>query len=60
MVSLATPIYDEDNFWGTIALDLGLDLLCDHLRLNTPPNGFYLLLNNKGEVLGHPYPDFFS
>lgn len=55
MVSLAAPIYDEDNFLGTIALDLGLDLLCDHLRLNTPPNGFYLLLNNKGEVLGHPY-----
>jgi hypothetical protein len=55
MVSLAAPIDNKDEFLGTIAIDLGLDLLCEHLRLHTPTKGFHLLTNAKGEVLGHPY-----
>ena len=55
MVSLAAPIDREDDFLGTIAIDLGLDLLCEHLRLHTPSKGFHLITNEKGEVLGHPY-----
>lgn len=55
MVSLAAPIDNGNEFLGTIAIDLGLDLLCEHLRLHTPSKGFHLLVNDKGEVLGHPY-----
>jgi len=55
MVSLAAPIDNGKEFLGTIAIDLGLDLLCEHLRLHTPSKGFHLLVNDKGEVLGHPY-----
>jgi len=55
MVSLAAPIDHDGAFLGTIAMDLGLDLLCEHLRLHTPSRGFHLLCNNRGEVLGHPY-----
>jgi hypothetical protein len=55
MVTLGAPIDWDGRFLGTVALDLGVDMINAHLRLNDLPAGELVLANEHMQVIGHPY-----
>ncbi|MBP0029331.1 hybrid sensor histidine kinase/response regulator [Roseofilum sp. Guam] len=54
MVTLAKPIYDEDDFLGTVCLDFTLDVLTDFVISEDPDDGTLLVIDSYGNLLAHP------
>lgn len=57
MVTVSVPVYDRDNFLGTVALDFTLDVLNDFIKASEverdrPTNLF--VLNQYDQLLAHP------
>jgi signal transduction histidine kinase len=54
MTTCAAPIYDQDRFLGTVAIDLTVDFLNTIVKKFHPQTGKMLLVNDRGQILAHP------
>lgn len=54
MVTCAAPVYEQDHFFGTVALDITLDVL-NHFIQDFQPNSENLfIINQKDQLIAHP------
>ncbi|MHC1727594.1 MAG: response regulator [Syntrophobacteraceae bacterium] len=54
MTTCGAPIYDQDRFLGTVAIDLTVDLLNTIVKKFHPQSGEMFLVNHLGQILAHP------
>lgn len=54
MVTCAAPVYEEDVFRGTVAIDYTLDELTKFVRAFQYPDSELFVINDRGQVLAHP------
>lgn len=54
MVTVAAPVYEGDQFRGTVALDLTLGQLNTFVRGWQSPFGTLFVVNDRGQLLAHP------
>lgn len=54
MVTCAAPIYKNNDFKGTVAIDVTLDFLNDQIKSFESKKGDMFIFNQKGQVLAHP------
>ncbi|MCE9599858.1 MAG: SpoIIE family protein phosphatase [Spirochaetia bacterium] len=54
MVTCARPVYRNNAFLGTVAIDLTLDILTNFVRDFEANRGTAFIINNQGQLLGHP------
>ncbi len=53
MVTCAAPVYEADEFRGTVAMDLTLDFLGGQIRKFEPDRGTLFLVNDREQLLAH-------
>ncbi len=54
MVTCAAPVYQNDDFRGTVAIDYTLDELTKFVRAFQYPDSELFVINDRGQVLAHP------
>jgi len=54
MTTCAAPIYDQDRFVGTVAIDLTVDFLNTVVQQFHPREGVMFLINDSDQLLAHP------
>jgi signal transduction histidine kinase len=54
MTTCAAPIYDQDRFLGTVAIDLTVDFLNTIVKRFHSQAGDMFLFNDRGQILAHP------
>jgi class 3 adenylate cyclase len=54
MVTVAAPVYDKDEFLGTVAIDLTVDFLNAFVSKLSAESGTILIFNEKEQLLAHP------
>ena len=54
MVTCAAPVYHQDVFKGTVAIDITLDFLNSRISHFEPEKGVMFLINKRGQLLAHP------
>jgi PAS domain S-box-containing protein len=54
MTTCAAPVYDQDRFLGTVAIDLTVDFLNSIVKKFRPQTGEMFLVNDRGQLLAHP------
>lgn len=54
MTTCAAPVYDNDRFLGTVAVDLTVDFLNTIVKRFTISRGVMCLINDRGQLLAHP------
>ncbi|WP_321493328.1 hypothetical protein [uncultured Desulfobacter sp.] len=54
MTTCAAPVYDNDRFLGTVAIDLTVDFLNTIVKKFAVNRGQICLINDSGQVLAHP------
>jgi two-component system cell cycle sensor histidine kinase/response regulator CckA len=54
MTTCAAPVYDQDRFIGTVAIDLTVDFLNSVVRQFRPKEGVMFLINDRDQLLAHP------
>lgn len=55
IVTVTSPIYEEDTFQGTISIDVVLTDIIDHLNVLKPTeNGFAFLVDQNGHLIATP------
>ncbi len=54
MVTLATPIYDRDEFFGTVSLDLTLDALTSFVADSDDRGTTMFVIDRYNHLLAHP------
>lgn len=55
MVTSAKPIYRDDEFLGTVAIDVTLDRLIDYVRQFDGSAGEMMIVNQQNQLIAHPY-----
>jgi C4-dicarboxylate-specific signal transduction histidine kinase/CheY-like chemotaxis protein len=55
MTTCAAPVYDENLFLGTVAIDLTVDFLNSKLRKFQAERGIMFLVNDRNQLLAHPF-----
>jgi signal transduction histidine kinase len=55
MTTCAAPVYDEDLFLGTVAIDLTVDFLNTKIRKFQAERGTMFLVNDRNQLLAHPF-----
>lgn len=54
MTTCAAPIYDQERFLGTVAIDLTVDFLNTIVKRFHPETGHMFLVNDRNQILAHP------
>ncbi|MBU0769529.1 MAG: PAS domain S-box protein, partial [Proteobacteria bacterium] len=54
MTTCAAPIYDQDRFTGTVAIDLTVDFLNTVVQNFNPKQGVMFLVNDRDQLVAHP------
>jgi sigma-B regulation protein RsbU (phosphoserine phosphatase) len=54
MVTCGAPVHEGEEFRGTVALDLTLDVLNEFVRAFVSPHGRIFVVNERGQLLAHP------
>jgi signal transduction histidine kinase/CheY-like chemotaxis protein len=54
MTTCAAPVYDRDDFLGTVAIDLTVDFLNTKVKKFRAEKGVMFLLNDRKQLLAHP------
>ncbi len=54
MTTCAAPVYDSNNFLGTVAIDLTIDFLNAQVKKFRTNKGVMCLFNNEGHLIAHP------
>ncbi len=54
MTTCASPVYDQDRFLGTAAIDLTVDFLNTMVKKFNPQQGVMFVVNNSGQLVAHP------
>ncbi|MBL8018486.1 MAG: SpoIIE family protein phosphatase [Leptospirales bacterium] len=54
MVTCARPVYRNNEFLGTVAVDITLDILTQFVRNFEANRGTAFIINEQGQLLGHP------
>jgi signal transduction histidine kinase/CheY-like chemotaxis protein len=54
MTTCAAPVYDQDRFLGTVAIDLTVDFLNTIVKRFHPQTGNMFLVNDRSQILAHP------
>jgi C4-dicarboxylate-specific signal transduction histidine kinase/ActR/RegA family two-component response regulator len=54
MTTCAAPVYDADQFLGTVAIDLTVDFLNTQVRKFHSGKGIMFLINDRSQLLAHP------
>jgi len=54
MTTCASPVYDNDRFIGTVAIDLTVDFLNTVVQRFNPEQGLMFLVNDSGQLIAHP------
>ena len=54
MTTSAAPIYDQDRFLGTVAIDLTVDFLNSVVQEFSPHDGVMYIINSQDQLLSHP------
>lgn len=53
MVTAAKPVYNQDEFLGTVAIDFTLDELGNYVKAFRPELGELSIINARGQLLAH-------
>lgn len=54
MTTCAAPVYEQDRFLGTVAIDLTVDFLNTIVKKFHPQTGEMFLVNDRRQILAHP------
>jgi hypothetical protein len=54
MTTCAAPIYDQNRFMGTVAIDITVDFLNAVVQKFNPGQGVMFLINDRDQLLAHP------
>jgi hypothetical protein len=54
MVTVGAPVYHGRRFCGTVAIDLGIDLLNDFVRSQPLNHGVVFIVDTKGQLVAAP------
>lgn len=54
MITCAAPVYDTDQFLGTVAIDLTVDFLSTQVKKFQAGKGTLFLINDRSQLLAHP------
>jgi PAS domain S-box-containing protein len=54
MTTCAAPVYDRDDFLGTVAIDLTVDFLNTKVKKFQAEKGVMFLVNDRNQLLAHP------
>lgn len=54
MVTAAAPVYQGEEFRGTVAIDFTLDVLTNFVMAFRHPHGTLFVVNERNQVLAHP------
>lgn len=55
MTTCAAPVYDQNRFLGTVAIDLTVDFLSTIVKKFRAGKGEMLLMNDRNQLLAHPF-----
>ncbi len=55
MVTCSAPIYEQDHFLGTVALDITLDVLNQYIQNFQPNSENLFIINQKNQLIAHTH-----